>query len=126
MVELNRPGGAAQLQDGLVQHQESRGTDRMSAGDQSSGDVHRDLSVPGRRAGGSERASRALLAESEVLHEVDLGKGGGVVELHEVEVLRRATGHRVGRAGSPYRGTAARGVDEPDAALPTEIGRAPV
>src|SRR3546814_7555382 len=46
MVELNRPGGAAQLQDGLVQHQESRGTDRMSAGDQSSGDVHRDLSVP--------------------------------------------------------------------------------
>src|SRR3546814_1993171 len=95
MVELNRPGGAAQLQDGLVQHQESRGTDRMSAGDQSSGDVHRDLSVPGRRAGGSDRASCALLTESEVLHEVDLGKGGGVVELHEVEVLRRAAGHRV-------------------------------
>src|SRR3546814_3868370 len=56
MVELNSPGGAAQLQDGLVQHKESRGTDRMPAGDQSSGDVQRDLYVPGRRAGGSARS----------------------------------------------------------------------
>src|SRR5256884_3312584 len=96
---LARPAPAAELIGQLDELPAPGRADRMPLGQQAAAEVDRDLAAERGRPGGEQRRALPLPAQAELLVGDQLGGGGRVMQLNDVNVTGPPAGLLVGRLG---------------------------